>query len=81
VPAQAGVVRVRVAKGTATVGVCVAVIGNINVTKVRITRGITTDCLVLPYGLQRQCPPRGIVRIYQRKKKTLQTRSGLSFVP
>jgi hypothetical protein len=73
-PVQAGVVRVREATGTATAGVCVAVIGNTNVTKVRTATKITRERSVLLFGVQRKCPRREIVRILQRKNKILETR-------
>jgi hypothetical protein len=57
-PAQAGVVRVSVAKFTPTAGFCAAVIGNTNVTKLWTPRGITIDCSVLRVGLQRKSPRR-----------------------
>jgi hypothetical protein len=79
-PVQAGVVRVRVAKATETAGVCVAVIGDTNVTKVWTPRGITPDCCILQFGLQRKFPRQDIVPILQRKKKTPQTRIGLVVV-
>jgi hypothetical protein len=72
---QVGVVRVRVVKRTVTVGVCVAVIGNTNVTKAWTPLGATPDCFVLPFGHQRKFPRREIARILQRKKKTVQRKN------
>jgi hypothetical protein len=40
---------------------------------------MTTDCLVLSFGLQRKSPRRDVARILQREKETLQTR--VSFPP
>jgi hypothetical protein len=79
-PIPAGVVRVTVAKRTVTAekvtagtdGVSVAVIENTHViTKGRTYLGITIDCFVLLFGLQRKFSRREILRILQRKKKTL----------
>jgi hypothetical protein len=72
--AESGVVGVSVAKGSATAGVCVAVIENSNVIPKEWTRfGITPDCPLLGFGLQRKSPRRDVVRILQREKKTLLT--------
>jgi hypothetical protein len=70
---QFGVVGVRAAKGSVTVGVCAAVIGNSHSIKVWTPFGITRDCLVLLFRLQRKSPRRDVVRILQREKKTLLT--------
>jgi hypothetical protein len=65
-PIQAGVGRVNAAKGTATVGVT----ANKNaIAKDWADRGITNDCSLLRFALQRKFPRREIVRILQRKKK------------
>jgi hypothetical protein len=62
-----------------TAGACVAVIANNNVTIIiRITKawtilGVTKDCPMLLFSLQRKSPRRDVVRILQREKKTLQT--------
>jgi hypothetical protein len=82
-PVQSGIVGVIVAKPSPTTGVCVAVIANINVTitKAWTLTGITIDCPVLHFGLQRKSPRRDVVRILHREKKTLQTRVGLAAGP
>jgi hypothetical protein len=62
---QSGVGGVRVDEASATVGVCVAVIGNTHVTipKDWTASGITIDCVVLLSGLRRKSPRRDVVRI------------------
>jgi hypothetical protein len=81
-PVQSGVVSVTAAKRLSEiVGVCVAAIVNSNViTKLWTESGITQDCLVHLFGLQRKSPRREVVWIPQREKKTLQTRVGLEAV-
>jgi hypothetical protein len=61
-PVQSGVVGVRDAKGSGTVGVCVAVIKNRNVTATKAWTSfwVTTDSLVLLLGLQRKSPRRDV---------------------
>jgi hypothetical protein len=59
---------------TETVGVCVAVIGNINVTRI-ITKawtisGITRDCPPLLFRLQSKSPLTGFVPILQCENET-----------
>jgi hypothetical protein len=77
VPIQSSVIGVSAAKGSVTETVCMAVIGNNHVprriTKVWTMSGITNDCLVLHFGLQRKCPRRNVARILQCEKKTVQT--------
>jgi hypothetical protein len=80
-PAQASVVRESAVKAAGTAGIGVAVIANITVIKVWTQRGITKDCLAFPFGLQRELARREMVRILQRKRKTLQTRICLSNWP
>jgi hypothetical protein len=70
---QSGVIRVSDAKASATVNICVAVIGNSNVIKVWTSFGITNDCPILHFVLQRKSPRPDIVRILQRENKTPQT--------
>jgi hypothetical protein len=55
------------------VSVCAAIIQNSNVTKARIAFGITSDCSVLLFPLQRKIPRRDFVWILQRENKTFQT--------
>jgi heme exporter protein D len=83
VPSQSGVVGVTFAKVlSVTVGVCIAVSFNTETArKVWTAAGITTDCLVLHFLLQRKTPRRDVVRILQREKETLQTRIGLESYP
>jgi hypothetical protein len=80
VPAQSCVVGVTVIvaiKVGETVGVCVAVIANTNVTKVWTPVPTIHDCPVLLFGLQRKSARRDVVRILQREKESLQNRVGL----
>jgi hypothetical protein len=61
---QSGVVGGRDAKKNETVGVCVALIVNTNVTttpKAWTPFGITPDGRVLPFGPQRKSPRRDVV--------------------
>jgi hypothetical protein len=76
-PGQAGVVRVREAKISGTVGISVAVPGNPDVIKGWTPRGMTPDCKVLLFCLQRKFSRWEVVRILQREKKTLQTQIAL----
>jgi hypothetical protein len=79
-PVQSGVVGVVLAKAVSvTIGGCAAVIPNTNVTKVWTAFGITIDCVVPFFGLQRKSPRREVVRILQCEKETLQTRVAFSF--
>jgi hypothetical protein len=75
-PVQSGIVNVNISgaiKISQIVGVCVAVIGNTNVTKVWTQSGMTKDCPVLLFGIQRKSSRRDVVRILQREKKTFLT--------
>jgi hypothetical protein len=71
---HAGVDRVSVAKVTATAGVCVAVIGNTKATKVWTRLGISMECFVLLFGLQRKFPLRGF---FSGKRKLCRLGSAL----
>jgi hypothetical protein len=75
---QSGVVGVSLAKArTATAGVCVAVIANINVTRIITkawtTSGITIDCPPLLFSLECKSPLTDVVPILQTENETLQT--------
>jgi hypothetical protein len=75
---QSDVIAVNDPKRSETSGASIALIGNINVTKVWTQSGITPDCPPLHFGLQPKSPRRDVVRILQREKETPQT--GIGFV-
>jgi hypothetical protein len=81
---QSGVVGVTSAKLSVTVGVCVAIVENTDVTttpEAWTESGNTPDCLVLPFDLQRKSLRRDAVRILQRENKTLLTVIRLKLPP
>jgi hypothetical protein len=70
-PVQSPVVDVRAANSNVPAGVCVALIGKINVTKAWTARGMRIYCMLF-LGHQCKFSRRDVLWTFQCEKKTLQ---------